>query len=121
MTNPLFACAGGEYRNLVGVPGGAKGPYAKQLVEASIAQGDKLDFSAGKGDDPDVRALTFVMDTAQFPFYSAEPYHQFHDGFAWGEDYPASYNGLAKSLFKSGLVKDTGCPNGMMGLGVGGL
>ena len=48
-------------------------------------------------------------------------YHQFHDGFAWGEDYPNSYNNLGKSLFKAKVVKDTGCPNGMMGLGVLGL
>ena len=69
---------GPEYRNLVGVPGGAKGPYSKALVDASIATGDKLDFAAGKGDDPDARAVAFVMDSTAFPFYQAEPYHQFH-------------------------------------------
>ena len=112
---------GGEYRNLVGVPGGAKGPYASLLVDASKAVGDKLDFAVGKGDDADVRALAFVMDSAKFPFYAAEPYHQFHDGFAWGEDYPNSYNNLAKAFVKSGGVKDTGCPNGMLGVGIAGL
>jgi len=110
-----------EYRNLVGVPGGTKGPYAKALVEASIATGDKLDFNVGKGDDGDIKALAWVYDTNQFPFYQAEPYHQFHDGFAWGEDYPNSYNNLGKSLYKAKVVQDTGCPNGMMGLGVLGL
>ena len=73
-----------EYRNLVGVPGGSKSPYAKLLVEASIQEGDKLDFGAGKGDDADVKALSWVYDINEFPFYQAEPYHQFHDGFAWG-------------------------------------
>ena len=105
----------------MGLPGGTQSPLAKELVAASIAEGDKLDFGKGKGDDADAKALAWVMDTNQFPFYQAEPYHQFHDGFAWGEDYPNSYNNLAKSLYKSKLVADTGCPNGMMGLGILGL
>ena len=105
----------------MGVPGGSKSAFAKQLVEASIKTGDKLDFASGKGDDPDAKAVAFVMDSSSFPFYQAEPYHQFHDGFAWGEDYPNSYNGLAKSALKQGLVKDGGCPNGMLGVGVLGL
>lgn len=112
---------GGEYRNLVGVPGGADSVYAKQLVQASIESGDKLDFSKGKGDDPDARAVSFLMDTNAFPFFQAEPYHQFHDGFAWGEDYPASYNRLSGSLLKAGAIKDLGCPNGMLGVGIAGL
>ena len=112
---------GTEYRNLVGVPGGATSAFAKELVEASIANGDKLNFASGKGDDADARALSWVYDTARFPFYQAEPYHQFHDGFAWGEDYPNSYNSLAGSLFKAKLVQDTGCPNGMLGIGIAGL
>ena len=116
-----FGDRGGEYRNLVGVPGGSTGPYAKQLVAASIASGDLLDFASGKGSDADVAALAFVMDTESYPFFQAEPYHQFHDGFNWGEDYPGSYNNLAKKQFKAGVVKDSGCPNGLLGVGIAGL
>ena len=143
---------GPEYRNVVGIPGGAKSPLAKVLVEASAKNGDKLDFASGKGDDPDARAVAFVMDSNAFPFYQAEPYHQFHDGFAWGEDYPVrtrdsnprrlprtslaflclgarvriprsqnSYNSLAKAQLKAKVVQDTGCPNGMLGVGIAGL
>jgi peptide methionine sulfoxide reductase MsrA len=112
---------GTEYRNLVGLPGGTKSPLAKELVAASLAEGDKLDFGVGKGDDADAKALAWVYDTKEFPFYQAEPYHQFHDGFAWGEDYPNSYNNLQKRLFKAKVVKDTGCPNGAIGLGFAGL
>lgn len=112
---------GPEYRNLVGIPGGTKSPLAKTLVAASTRTDDKLDFAVGKGDDADVRALSFVMDSTAFPFYQAEPYHQYHDGFAWGEDYPNSYNNLAKAKVKAGLIKDGGCPNGMLGVGVLGL
>ena len=67
---------GPEYRNLVGIPGGLSSPLAKQLVDTSIQNGDKLDFAKGKGDDPDRRGLVFVMDTADFPFYVGEQYHQ---------------------------------------------
>uniref|UniRef100_A0A7S2UCK1 peptide-methionine (S)-S-oxide reductase n=1 Tax=Attheya septentrionalis TaxID=420275 RepID=A0A7S2UCK1_9STRA len=111
---------GGEYRSLVGVPGGAKGPYAKVLVDASIATGDKLDFAFGKGDDKDARKTSFVMDSEKFPFYVAEQYHQFHDGFNLNENYPSSYNNLASTFAKSG--EDFGsCPKGSLGLGIAGL
>ena len=116
-----FGDRGPEYRNLVGVPGGGKGPYAKQLVSASLAQGDKLDFAIGKGDDRDARAVSFVMDTAEFPFYVAERYHQFHDGFNLNENYPNSYNGLASKLADKGKLEKSMCPNGFVGVGVGGL
>jgi peptide methionine sulfoxide reductase MsrA len=72
-----FQDRGPEYRNLVGIPGGVSGPLAKQLVDASMKNGDKLDFAKGKGDDADARGLVFVMDTAEFPFFVAEQYHQF--------------------------------------------
>ena len=116
-----FGDRGLEYRNLVGIPGGTKSPLAKELVAASVRQGDKLDFASGKGTDPDARAISFVMDTEKHPFYLGEVYHQFHDGFAWGEDYPASYNSLAGKLVKAGVLEDKGCPNGMMGIGIAGL
>jgi len=67
---------GSEYRNLVGIPGGTSSPLAQQMIDASKTNGDKLDFAKGKGDDPDARGLVFVMDTADYPFYVAEQYHQ---------------------------------------------
>ena len=105
----------------MGLPGGTQSPLAKELVAASIAEGDKLDFGKGKGDDADTKALAWVMDTKTFPFYQAEPYHQFHDGFAPGEDYPKAYNSLAKAQLGAGLFQDSQCPGGMLGLGVAGL
>jgi peptide methionine sulfoxide reductase MsrA len=116
-----FGDTGSEYRNLVGIPGGTKSPLAKQLVDASKNTGDKLDFAKGNGDDPDRRSLAFIMDTAEFPFYVAEQYHQFHDGFNFGENYPSSYNDLAKMLAKQGTLGVSECPNGLLGLGALGL
>ena len=116
-----FQDRGIEYRNLVGIPGGVKSPLAKVLVEASREGGDKLDFAKGKGDDADRRALAFVMDTTDYPFYVAEQYHQFHDGFNLNENYPNSYNGLASKLAKAGTLGVSKCPNGLLGIGALGL
>lgn len=117
-----FGDRGPEYRNLVGVPGGVDSVYAKQLVEVSSKQGgDKLDFAKGKGDDPDRRALVFVMDSNNFPFHIGERYHQYHDGFNFGENYPASYNNLADRQAKQGILGTSNCPNGLLGVGALGL
>lgn len=111
---------GSEYRNLVGLAGGAKSEYAKSLIKASQETGDQLDFAVGKGNDNDVPKVCFVMDTANFPFFVAEQYHQFHDGFKLDENYPKSYNSLAGMFAKEG--EDFGsCPNGLLGVGLGGL
>eukprot|EP00980_Cylindrotheca_fusiformis_P001755 scaffold405_cov132-Cylindrotheca_fusiformis.AAC.7 len=103
---------GSEYRNLVGFPGGVSSSFAKELIKVSQENGDKLDFARGKGDDPDARALCFVMDTADYPFFVAEQYHQFHDGFNWGENYPNDYNALSSRLAKANLLGQSQCPNG---------
>jgi len=104
-----------EYRNLVGFPGGADAPqYLQQLIETSKTNGDKLAFAKGSGDDPDRRALAYIMDTADFPFFVSEQYHQFHDGFAMGENYPDSYNKLAGQLAKSKTLGTSQCPSGMI-------
>lgn len=109
-----------EYRNLIGLKGGSKNPLALELVEASKATGDQLDFAVGKGDDSDTPRLVWIMDTEKYPFYIGENYHQFHDGFAFGENYPDSYNKLNKQFASKG--EDFGsCPNGMVGIGIGGL
>jgi len=110
-----------EYRNLVGFPGGAKSDYKEMLIDASKRTGDKVSFAKGKGDDPDARSMVFVMDSNEFPFYVAEQYHQFHDGFAMGENYPSEYNNLARDLAKTGKLEESKCPNGMLGIGLAGL
>ena len=115
-----FGDRGPEYRNLVGIPGGKSSPLADILVKASMASGDKLDFAIGKGDDADMPKVSFIMDTAKFPFFVAENYHQFHDGFRLDENYPDSYNMLARKFAEKGENFGS-CPNGMMGLGIGGL
>jgi peptide methionine sulfoxide reductase MsrA len=115
-----FGDRGTEYRNLVGIPGGAKSPYAQTLINAIKSTGDQVDLAVGKGDDKDLAKIVYVMDTATFPSFMGEQYHQFHDGFNFGENYPNSYNSLASAFAKTG-EKFSSCPNGMLGVGVGGL
>ena len=115
-----FGDRGTEYRNLVGLPGGSKSPYAQSLISAIKATGDQLDLAVGKGDDKDIPKLVYVMDTASYPAFIGEQYHQFHDGFNLGENYPNSYNSLASKFAKAGENFGS-CPNGMLGVGVGGL
>lgn len=104
-----FGDRGLEYRNLVGIAGGSKSPLALQLVEASKATDDQLDFAVGKGSDDDIARLVWIMDTNVHPAYVAEAYHQFHDGFNLDENYPGKYNSLALTFEKKG--EDFGsCP-----------
>ena len=102
-----FGDRGLEYRNVVGVPGGKASPLVKDLMEATLKQGDKVDFAKGQGSDADMKSLVWIMDTASHPSFRAENYHQFHDGFARGENYPDAYNGLGAAL----KLADTSCPS----------
>jgi peptide methionine sulfoxide reductase MsrA len=104
---------GSEYRNLVGFPGGANADnYLQQLLSASKENGDKLAFTIGEGSDADQRALVYIMDSSEsaYPFFVAEAYHQFHNGFAPGEKYPKEYNAIAEALSSVGKLSNSKCP-----------
>jgi len=100
-----------EYRNLVAFKGGSNNALTQQLIEASKATGDQLGFGVGKGSDDDIPKLVWIMDIDEFPFYVGEAYHQFHDGFAFGENYPDKYNALSQKYVNKGEDFGT-CPNG---------
>lgn len=102
---------GPEYRSLVGLPGGVDSPVYAPLETALKTKG--LEAKPGKGNDPDTlgKQIVWVYDTKKFPIYQAEIYHQFHDGFFPGENYPFSYNDLNIAAFKAGRLQDTGCPD----------
>ncbi|GMI36585.1 hypothetical protein TeGR_g8979, partial [Tetraparma gracilis] len=101
---------GGEYRSLVGLPGGASSPLYASLVAANEAAGSRVSLRPGKGGDGDARGAVYVYDSELFPAHRAENYHQFHDGFARGEDYPASYNNIKNLLAAEGRLPETDCP-----------
>lgn len=54
----------------------------------------------------------FVMDTATFPFYPAEIYHQFHDDTS--EKYGKEYNALRRQYYEEGKLMETDCPGGLL-------
>lgn len=59
---------GGEYRSLIGLPGGVEHPSYPKIEAVAQEYGFKL--SKGKGNDPDTlgKQLVYVYDTKQFPF-----------------------------------------------------
>lgn len=103
---------GPEYRSLVGIPGGYSNTNLMSKLE-KVAKEKGFTLVEGKGDDQDTlgKKMIWIMDTEKFPFNQAELYHQFHDGFMINEFYPQSYNDVAKSAYKRGLIQYTGCPD----------
>lgn len=67
---------GGEYRSLLGLPGGLSHPLYPQIENAAVEAGFKL--RPGKGNDPDTlgQQIVYIMDSNEYPFHQAEVYHQ---------------------------------------------
>lgn len=67
---------GGEYRSLLGLPGGTQ--HAAYPEMQAVAKKAGFTLVPGKGNDPDTlgKQVVFVYDTQKFPFYQAEVYHQ---------------------------------------------
>jgi len=101
---------GGEYRSLLGLPGGRNHPMFNQVEAAASNQG--MTLVDGKGNDPDTlgKRLVYVMDSKKFPFYQAEVYHQYHNDFLTPA-YGKKYNDLADAAVDDGRIKFTGCPD----------
>lgn len=101
---------GGEYRNLIGIPGGVTSEYYAALKRANI---NGMDLVTGQGNEPDVLDRVYVYDSKVFPFYLGEQYMQFHSNF-FGDTYPSSY---LKTLFEtqrsSGAIPLGECPPGL--------
>jgi peptide methionine sulfoxide reductase MsrA len=101
---------GGEYRSLLGLPGGTSHPAYPLVEKAASEKGMKL--LIGKGNDPDTLGTksVYVYDTKSYPFYQAEVYHQFHNDFQ-SPAYGKKYNSLQQMAFDDGRLKITGCPD----------
>lgn len=101
---------GGEYRSLLGLPGGISHPSYAAVEDAARNSGFRL--VEGKGNDPDTlgKQIVFVYDSNQFPFYQAEVYHQYHNDFQ-SPPYGKAYNRLADVAYADGRIKSTGCPD----------
>ncbi|KAJ1635309.1 hypothetical protein T492DRAFT_588570 [Pavlovales sp. CCMP2436] len=105
---------GGEYRSVLGIPGGINSPYFAQIEAANAG---KMRLIEGKGDEPDTlfKRTVYVMNSDEFPFLPGESYHQFHNDFQ-SKAYGKAYNDLRTQLTDGGKLSDTGCPTGPLGL-----
>jgi len=99
---------GGEYRSGIGLPGGINNAAVARLEKAAAKKGMRV--LAGKGDEDDtLRDRTiYVYDTAQFPFYAGELYHQYHNDMI--ENYGKSYNALRDVKAGQGGLAVSKCP-----------
>ena len=101
---------GPEYRALIGLPGGVKGPYMRSVTRANL-HGMRL--VEGKGSDPDslFDDSVYIMDSAAFPFTQAEVCMQFHDDPP-GLDapFPPAYHALRDDLLHRSKIHQTMCP-----------
>lgn len=101
---------GGEYRSVLGLPGGQDSPLYAAI--AGAAAGTPMRLARGVGDEDDTIGARSVLvyDSDKFPFYPAELYHQFHDDFM-GPPYGTAYNNLLPTLFKEKKLSAVGCPD----------
>ena len=100
---------GPAYRHVIGIPDGINSP----LMDDIRVSADKIgvDLKEGHGNDPDNLRdhSVWVIDSTDFEFNQAELFHQFHDGFAYGENYALEYNELQDAKFKDGTLHQTLC------------
>lgn len=91
---------GGEYRSVVGLPGGMDSPLLAKLQEGA----GSAKIVAGEGDEGDTlpSGEVLVHDQQSFPAHVAEKFHQFHDDMV--EWYGSEYNSLSR------FAATTSCP-----------
>lgn len=101
---------GSEYRSIMGLPGGTQHPVYPGIEQVASKAGFKL--VPGQGNDPDTlgKQIVYVYDTAKFPFYPGEVYHQYHDDFQ-NPPYGRAYSKLADLALVEGRIRPTGCPD----------
>lgn len=96
---------GGEYRSVVGLPGGIHSSLMPELRAAATAK-----VLEGKGNDADTLGTDAVLvyDTTQFPAHVAEKYHQFHDDML--DQYCGAYHALRQFADKTQCPGDQSWP-----------
>ena len=107
---------GTAYRSMVGLPGGVRSPLYPIFVEensAAYRMALKPTAHPATGGDADEFNTVWVYDTAAFPFYDGEVYHQNHCNFfqSEGMPYPDEYTQTVWNAKRvSGAYASTGCP-----------
>jgi len=101
---------GGEYRSVVGIPGGIKNTKLVSILQP-ILEAAGLALVEGKGNEDDSleAKVVYAMDSDKFPFYQAEMWHQFHDDMI--EKYDSNYHAIKSDFKKDCRIHPTGCPD----------
>jgi len=103
---------GGEYRSVLGLPGGTAGAMYAMAAKAAAESPGGMVLKAGSGDEEDTLSdkSVLVYDSNKFPFYAGELYHQFHNDFM-GPVYGREYNNLLNVAYEAKRIGRTGCPD----------
>jgi hypothetical protein len=102
--------SGAEYRNAIGLPGGTEGPFYP-IVQQLNSENNNMPLLRGVGGDDQDEYVVWIYDSARFPFFRAEPYHQFHKNSVLKRPIPRSYSHEAREEAQSaGRINSTGCP-----------
>ena len=99
---------GGEYRSVIGLPGGMQHPAVAVLRGDAAAKGMRLVPGAGDEGDTLAEKTILVYDSNKFPFYAGELYHQFHDDVVG--TYGRQYASLRAAALERGTVALSPCP-----------
>lgn len=99
---------GGDFRSVIGVPGGLQGEYGDTIKRANILN---MSLEAGVGNEEDTifENIVYVYDSDDLLFEQAEICMQFHDNNT--DVYPPAYHRLKGELVSSGRLRPTGCPH----------
>jgi peptide methionine sulfoxide reductase MsrA len=107
--------SGADYRNAIGLPGGVNSPLYP-IVQKLNTENNNMPLQIGKGGDKKDEYVVWVYDSTRFPFFRAEPYHQFHQNTVLQRPIPTSYSSESKKAAESaGRINDTGCSSAGLG------
>lgn len=104
---------GGEYRSVIGLPGGMQHPVVAVLRGDAAAKGMRLVQGAGDEGDTLAEKTILVYDSNKFPFYAGELYQQFHDDVVG--TYGQQYASLRAAAIERGTIAVSSCPGDSAG------
>ena len=110
-TRPDVYDLGQEYRAMIGVPGGMKGPYVQAIKKTNLHNMNLIEGTGASDIDTFDSNSVYIYDSDRFPFTQAELCMQFHDDPpALRGPFPDSYHDLKQTLISNVSLHNTTCP-----------
>lgn len=91
---------GAAYRNVLGIPGGIKGPLYASVVKYNIHGMRLIEGGLGSNgpmDDTIDEGVVYIYCSILNPFYRAEQFHMFHPNVVLKRDLPPEYQFTAQA------------------------